>query len=198
MLVLNHRTAPHCPTIWAVRMSMSIPFVWQEVQWSPSWGTYRGRHIAGHTIVDGGVLSNFPINLLVSDSTETRALMGDPQTPAQTLGLLIDESLPVADASAREDIPDPKKPVVDLESRWFITLHRITHLVDTMMKSHDNTAMIDHKDLICRLPAQGYGTTEFDMSDARVAALVAAGRAAMESYFNPRSARGSHPRTIDR
>ncbi|MGE0825800.1 MAG: TIR domain-containing protein [Candidatus Binatia bacterium] len=26
MLVLNHRTAPHCPITWAVRMSMSIPF----------------------------------------------------------------------------------------------------------------------------------------------------------------------------
>ncbi|MCB0033125.1 MAG: patatin-like phospholipase family protein, partial [Anaerolineales bacterium] len=30
MLVLNHRTAPDCPVIWAVRMSMSIPLLWQE------------------------------------------------------------------------------------------------------------------------------------------------------------------------
>ncbi|MDD5434698.1 MAG: patatin-like phospholipase family protein, partial [Nitrospira sp.] len=32
MLVLNHRTAPDCPVAWAVRMSMSIPFIWQEVR----------------------------------------------------------------------------------------------------------------------------------------------------------------------
>jgi NTE family protein len=31
MMVLNHRTAPDCPIVWAVRMSMSFPFIWQEV-----------------------------------------------------------------------------------------------------------------------------------------------------------------------
>jgi NTE family protein len=29
MLILNHRTAPQCPVVWGVRMSMSIPFLWQ-------------------------------------------------------------------------------------------------------------------------------------------------------------------------
>ncbi|MDH4099941.1 MAG: patatin-like phospholipase family protein, partial [Nitrospirota bacterium] len=66
MLILNHRTAPNCPLAWAVRMSMSIPFVWQEVRWQKEWGLYRGTDISGHTIVDGGVLSNFPIDLLTS------------------------------------------------------------------------------------------------------------------------------------
>lgn len=46
--------------------------------------------------------------------------------------------------------------------------------------------------LVVRLPAQGYGTTEFDMSDARRTALVEAGRRAMAAYFDARSAkRGS-------
>lgn len=31
LLVLNHRTAPDCPVVYAVRMSMSIPLVWDEV-----------------------------------------------------------------------------------------------------------------------------------------------------------------------
>lgn len=31
MLVLNHRTAPDCPLVMAVRMSMSIPLLWDEV-----------------------------------------------------------------------------------------------------------------------------------------------------------------------
>ncbi|HEY6040934.1 MAG TPA: patatin-like phospholipase family protein, partial [Anaerolineae bacterium] len=61
MLVLNHRTAPDLPVVWAVRMSMSIPLVWQEVVWQKEWGTYRGRDMTGHAIVDGGLLSNFPI-----------------------------------------------------------------------------------------------------------------------------------------
>lgn len=38
--------------------------------------------------------------------------------------------------------------------------------------------------LVVHLPAGGYGTTEFDMSDARRAALVTAGRNAMRAYFD--------------
>ena len=38
MLVLNHRTAPDVPVAMAVRMSMSIPFVWREVVWQKEWG----------------------------------------------------------------------------------------------------------------------------------------------------------------
>ena len=59
MLVLNHRTTPDCPVALAVRMSMSIPFVWREIIWDSNWGKYRGTDISGHTMVDGGVLSNF-------------------------------------------------------------------------------------------------------------------------------------------
>jgi hypothetical protein len=44
--------------------------------------------------------------------------------------------------------------------------------------------METHKDEICRLPAKGYGTTEFDMSDARLQALIDAGRQAMKAYFD--------------
>ncbi len=38
--------------------------------------------------------------------------------------------------------------------------------------------------LVVRLPAGGYGTTEFDMSDARREALVDAGRQAMRAYLD--------------
>ncbi len=38
--------------------------------------------------------------------------------------------------------------------------------------------------LVVRLPAQGYGTTEFDMSDERRDALVAAGRETMSQYLD--------------
>ena len=46
MLVLNHRTAPALPTVWAVRMSMGCPFAWQEVVWKTEWGAYRGRDLS--------------------------------------------------------------------------------------------------------------------------------------------------------
>jgi predicted acylesterase/phospholipase RssA len=75
MLVLNHRTAPDCPVAWAVRMSMSIPFVWREVVWQEEWGQYLGRDKTGKIIVDGGVLSNFPIRLIDTEPDDDQFVM---------------------------------------------------------------------------------------------------------------------------
>lgn len=66
MLILNHNTAPDLPIVWAVRMSMALPLVWQEVVWREEWSSYslypEEESIVGNTIVDGGMLSNFPIS----------------------------------------------------------------------------------------------------------------------------------------
>src|SRR5262249_16562000 len=93
LLILNHRTAPDCPVFAAVRMSMSIPFVWPEVLWKKEWGTYRGRDKTGSAIVDGSVLSNFPLRYLVdADNRDIRDIMGPPmEEKARPLGLLLDE-----------------------------------------------------------------------------------------------------------
>jgi predicted acylesterase/phospholipase RssA len=92
MLILNHRTAPECPLIWAVRLSMSFPLLWQEVVWDKDWGTYRGRDLTGHTIVDGGMLSNFPIELFLSDQPHVTGIMGEKPADAGLLGFLIDDA----------------------------------------------------------------------------------------------------------
>jgi NTE family protein len=187
MRVLNHRTAPDCPVRWATRMSMSIPFIWQEVRWQADWGTYLGEDITGNSIVDGGVLSNFPIRMLTSRDKAVVAVMGDSD-PAEnpTLGFLIDETLPVAGSGeADEDSGEEGDPDGLLDNaKRLKTIKRIKNLADTMMQAHDMLAMESHKDEICRLPAKGYGTTEFDMSDARLQALVNAGRQAMKAYFD--------------
>ncbi len=174
MLVLNHRTAPDVPLAWAVRMSMSIPMVWREVVWDASWGTYRGRTKAGNVIVDGGVLSNFPIRLIAESVPE---IMGDTDPDgALNLGLLLDETLAVP------GVP-PKPPEAASELR---VVKRLTRLMDTMMGAQDNQEIRDHASEICRLPVQGYGTTEFDMPDAKLQALVSAGRAALEAHLRGR------------
>src|ERR1044072_3793360 len=108
MLVLNHRTAPGVPVEWAVRMSMSIPFVWREVVWQAAWGQSRGRDKlnaeggGGNIIVDGGVLSNFPIHLVADPApVDLQDIMGDTDpNAAGSLGLLIDENLSVAGGRA--------------------------------------------------------------------------------------------------
>ncbi len=184
MLVLNHRSAPDCPVAWAVRMSMSVPFLWQEVRWDESWGEYRGETIAGHAIVDGGVLSNFPVHLFTSREAEVVALMGEPDdTPA--LGLLIDESLSVIPPEEADFgvIDWLKSRIAQIDFKELGTVQRISALVDTMTQAHDRLVIEAYADRVCRLPAEGYGTTEFDMTEERRSLLIAAGRRAMRQFF---------------
>ena len=95
LLVINHHTAPDCPVIYAVRMSMSIPMVWDEIIWNESWGKYRKTDISGHVVVDGGILSNFPIELFVSDQPPITNVMG-PKQDIPTIGMLIQIRKPPA------------------------------------------------------------------------------------------------------
>lgn len=191
-LVLNHRTAPDCPIDWAVRMSMSIPFVWQEVRWDKDWGTYLGEDISGHTIVDGGVLSNFPLELLVSDDEDVKKVMGDTDPKAAgTLGFLIDETKDVAGSgSEEEERPDSKAKGMLGDPQRLKTVKRIMRLINTMTEAHDKPIIEAYANLVCRLPAKGYGTTEFKMKPERMNALIEAGRVAMRKYFDENSERG--------
>jgi predicted acylesterase/phospholipase RssA len=176
ILVLNRHTAPDCPLVWAVRMSMSIPLVWNEVIWQRDWGLYLGQDLTGHAIVDGGLLSNFPIELLISGEPHVVRLMGNKRQSG-VLGMLIDERLPVPGAKGL-------LVTIDVKTGDLKTLQRLRALVDTATTAHDKMVIEEHSDLVVRLPAGGYGTTEFEMSDERRAALVDAGRVAMALYFD--------------
>lgn len=175
MLVLNPRTAPNVPIVWAVRMSMSIPMIWREVVWQDAWGPYRGRKKTGNIIVDGGVLSNFPIRLIDQLVPE---IMGDTDPAAAlNLGLLLDEALVVPGVN-------PAPPSLPQEMR---VVQRLSRLMDTMMGAQDNDEIRQHADEICRLPVKGYGTTEFDMPDAKLKALVDAGHEALVAHLKSRN-----------
>lgn len=174
MLVMNHRTAPACPLVWAVRMSMSIPLLWDEVVWQSGWGTYLGRNVAGHAIVDGGLLSNFPIELFIADAPQVTKLMG-PKTGSPVLGMLIDEKLEVTKGLLVR---------IHIKPGELRTVQRLGRLVDTATGAHDKMVMDEYSHLVAHLPAAGYGITEFDMTDQRRDALVHAGQEAMARYFD--------------
>jgi NTE family protein len=160
------------------------------VRWLDAWGTYRGKTISGHTLVDGGVLSNFPIDYLTSRDAEVQAVMGttDPDA-APNLGFLIDETLTVPGAPAREEKTgsmSEKESLIDHANR-LKTIQRITRLLDTLTDAHDRAAIAAHEQEVCRLPAKGFGTTEFAMHDQRLTALIAAGRSAMAAHLDGRT-----------
>jgi NTE family protein len=179
MLILNHRTAPGVPIEWAVRMSMSVPLLWEEVTWRSEWGPYRGRDITGHSVVDGGLLSNFPLALLMSRDERVRAVMGDGGS-AKAVGFLIDETLTVPNAP-------PGRPASEtmLFLGGFAPIRRLKGLADAATQAHDRAAIDDYADLVVRLPAKTYETTEFDMTEPRRDALIAAGYAITQLHFGP-------------
>jgi predicted acylesterase/phospholipase RssA len=186
MLVLNHNTAPGVPVKWGARMSMSIPLLWQEVIWQSEWGRYNGRDIQGNSIVDGGLLSNFPIELFLSNLKDVTQVMG-AKVSKEVLGFLIDEDAPV-----------PNAPVISSPTRGFdlgtlATVQRISRLVDTTLSARDKMVIDSYSDMVVRMPAKGYGTTEFNMSEDRRNSLVAAGRQAMKAHFYALE----HPAPVD-
>jgi len=173
MLVLNARTAPQVPVAVAVRMSMSIPFVWREMVWEAAWGTYLGRTKMDHIFVDGGVLSNFPLELVAESTPEIVEIMGDTDPDgAGTLGLMLDENVDVP-GSQNSQTPRPRLRTAD----------RVTRLIDTMTGSSDAEIMRKYPRFVCHLPVGGYGTTEFRMSQERMNRLIDAGRSAMTAYL---------------
>jgi len=190
LLVLNHHTAPDCPLVWAVRMSMSIPLLWDEVIWKDGWGSYLGHSMKDHIIVDGGMLSNFPIELFISDEPQVTRLMG-PKQDVPILGLLIDESLPVQPAK-RGLLMD-----INLKPGELKTVQRFKRLIDTATGAHDKMVIEAFEHLVVRLPAAGYGTTEFDMSEERRLALVEAGKRVMRAYFEHPPAARPIPRGME-
>ncbi len=167
LLILNHRTAPDLPVAWAVRMSMSIPFYWQEVTWRAEWGSYRGLDMTDHKLVDGGVLSGFPMELLLSKNDYVIDVMGEPQ--GIVLGFLLDE-----DGVVSAENRTPIHVARDTIGAAAVTFQRALGLVNTMMSAHDKMVLEAYQELVVRLPTKGYGAFEFDMADERLNRLVQA------------------------
>jgi predicted acylesterase/phospholipase RssA len=184
MLVLNHRTAPECPIIWAVRMSMGCPFAWPEVVWHAEWGPYRGRDLTGHRVVDGGLLSNFPIRLFVSSDENIDQIMGENSISDQVIGLLIDETLPVPGVDEPLKHTSAAKGILEHLDLLQESVWRIQGLADTVLGGHDRTVLAAYEHMVCRLPAKAIGTLDFDMPPERMSALVAAGETAMYAYLD--------------
>jgi NTE family protein len=139
----------------AVRMSMSIPFFFEPVTM-----TLPNKHTV--YIVDGGVLSNFPIQLFDD---------GTPNPPWPTFGFLLVEEDPSHPVTIRHEIRGP--------------LTMFAALFSTMMEAHDR--MYIEADAFARtipIPTKGVTATEFDLSKERADMLYESGRAAAEAFFS--------------
>jgi NTE family protein len=195
-LVLNHHTAPEVPLVDAVRMSMGIPIVWPEVEWKKSWGKYRGRiemwdqEDAGNRVVDGGVLSNFPLKYLIDARHVTEeGVLGRSlrSQPTKILGLLLDETLPIPGV----DLVAEKKHLAEKLPAY----RSLSRVLNAMSGASDQEAIEDARkpevailglgadSPLCRIPVKGYQTLDFDMDQKRMETLIKSGRTTMEAYL---------------
>jgi len=138
---------------FAVRMSMSIPFFYGPVKLEN-----KKTHEVSY-IVDGGVLSNFPIWLFDNEGTI-------PEWP--TLGFKLVEP------GEENPIPHAVRGPVSLLAALFAT----------RMEAYDARHIKDeHFVRTIPIPTLGVGTTEFDISRDRSEALYESGRKAAAKFF---------------
>jgi NTE family protein len=149
----------------AVRMSMSIPVFFEPVRIE---NPETGRT---HVIVDGGMLSNYPVWLFDCADDEP------PQWP--TFGMLLVEPEPSVSIGAR-------LPRARMEGKGpGAVVDYVKALAQTMMEAHDR--MYVEQANYARtipIPTLGVGTTEFDLSPERALALFDSGRWAAEKFLD--------------
>ena len=147
---------------WAVRMSMSIPVFFEPVPWT------NGRTGVEHVIVDGGMLSNFPVWLFDAD--------GEPRWP--TFGLMLSEP------NAREEAPARIPGTEGGEGPVRGLISYLTSLIGTMLEANDRRYLeqADYARTIT-IPTLGVGTTEFDLKPERAEELYESGRRAAEEFL---------------
>jgi NTE family protein len=170
MLVLPN-DAPHLgldpdemPIALAVRMSMSIPIFFEPVRHE------NPKTKQEHLIVDGGMLSNFPVWLF-----DCRGR--DPRWP--TFGLMLVEPEPAA-ASVAERLPGEEHGA----GRGSL-LDYVKSLAHTVLEAHDRMYIekADYARTIA-IPTLGVTTTEFDIGRDRIAALYESGHAAASRFLD--------------
>jgi NTE family protein len=148
----------------AVRMSMSIPIFFEPVS------VTNEKTNREHVIVDGGMLSNFPVWLFDCPGDEV------PSWP--TFGLLLVEPHPQTPVGAR--LPAPERAPRGLGGLF----KYVKAMADTMMEAHDRLYV--EKANFARtipIPTLGIGTTEFDITPARKQALYQSGRDAASEFL---------------
>lgn len=139
----------------AVRMSMSIPLFYQPVQWGYKDG--KGKRSISY-IVDGGILSNYPVWLFDTP--------GRPGWP--TFGFrLVESENPV---ERTHNISGP--------------ISLLSAVVSTMMEAHDRKH-ISEADFArtIPIPTLGVRTTDFELSREKREELFQSGVRAAEKFF---------------
>lgn len=184
--VFSYEHSPRMCVADAVRISMSIPLFFAA-----------RRNLRGDLYVDGGMLDNYPVKLFdrrkyVEDDAHVRRPdyyrehnreleerdihVSEYVYNRETLGFRLDSEEEIA--VFRDQAEPPRHEVDDF-------FDYASRLVRTMMSAQESRHL--HSDDWQRtiyIDTLGVGTTDFDLSAERKAALVASGREHARAYFD--------------
>ena len=183
ILILNHITAPNLPVSYAVRMSMSIPVVFESVLWKHEFGLYKGSDITGHEIADGGIISNFPLFLFLGNYGEYMGV----RSSSRFIGLILDDNISIQGLQDR----DTKYSIFNYIVAVFgksILITRLIKILNTMLSS-DNVTIVDNKEIICRIPSRGVDVLDFAMDDDKQGIVIDSAYKAMMLFLQNRTER---------
>lgn len=138
------------PVARAIRMSCSLPFFFEPVK-------LRDR-VGMNIVVDGGVLSNFPMWLFDKDNVKK---------VRPVLGVKLSQNL----------IQQPTNKIKN-------ALNLFEALFETMKDAHDSRYISrKHEKNIIFIPTEGNLTTEFQLSDEKKQELIDLGKRSSEKFF---------------
>ncbi|WLR56375.1 patatin-like phospholipase family protein [Mesobacillus subterraneus] len=138
------------PVARAIRMSCSLPFFFEPVK-------LRDR-VGNNIVVDGGVLSNFPMWLFDKDNVKK---------VRPVLGVKLSQNL----------IQQPTNKIKN-------ALNMFEALFETMKDAHDSRYISrKHEKNIIFVPTEGNLTTEFQLSDEKKQELIDLGKKNAEKFF---------------
>ncbi|ESU30532.1 hypothetical protein G3A_21550 [Bacillus sp. 17376] len=138
------------PVARAIRMSCSLPFFFEPVK-------LRDR-VGMNIVVDGGVLSNFPMWLFDKDNVKK---------VRPVLGVKLSQNL----------IQQPTNKIKN-------ALNMFEALFETMKDAHDSRYISrKHEKNIIFIPTEGNLTTEFQLSDEKKLELIDLGKKNAEKFF---------------
>lgn len=177
MLVLNHSTAPDLPLQWAVRMTTSVPLLFTPVIWRPEWGLYRGRRLEGHYIVDGALLSQFPLEYFLSPQEEIQVMMGERKAGNNVLGFLLDEEKPLPGIKARAPILE-----TSLDEVPGVRVSRL--LLNTLVQSSRRSTINPLESHVVRLPVMGIDPYAFTATREQLLPAINAAYNVMQDFLH--------------
>ena len=167
---LGYRHPDYLPVALAVRASMSIPIFFEPVTLTDNSGKK-------HILVDGGMLSNFPVWLF--DAPPGRTAL------RPTFGLKLVEKNPRAQILTDVAEQEVRRKGLLGRLRETGTIGYLWSLVETMMEAHDRFYVEQNKfDKTIAIDTKGVGTTEFNLSEERVKELYCSGREEAKEFLD--------------